>query len=133
MAKCFQPGTRAGLAFLGSAAALAFCSVLPADAATYRCPSGQMYRVSKKTCAPVSQNLQFLGRARNRTNSATARATSPVDRPSSRIATISDANAPLPAPRPLALSPYGALDLPSLKCADVSPRKCTPAKLFNLE
>ena len=123
MARFFQTRGGATLALVGPAAVFAVCGVLPAEAATPRCPSGQMYRVTKKVCAPVSQNLQFLSRGKTR---AAVRAASP----SARVATASDANAPVPAPRPLALSPYGALDLPSLKCADAASRKCTPAKLF---
>ena len=130
MARFFQPRSCAALALAGPAAALALCCALPAEAATPRCPSGQMYRVTKKVCAPVSQNLQFLSRGKTR---AAVRAASPSDRGTARVAIVSEANAPVPAPRPLALSPYGALDLPSLKCADAASRKCTPAKLFNLE
>ena len=108
----------AAAALIGAAVAL---PVPSAEAA--RCPSGQMYRPSKKTCESKAGNEQFM------------RHTKSVKRiaPRTRTRTASTASATASQGRPQSASPFGALALPSLKCEARPGVKCTPAKLFNLE
>jgi hypothetical protein len=57
---------RARNALIFGATSLVFASLAPTQGAeaAFRCPSGQIYRVTKKICVPKSEALQFLSRAK---------------------------------------------------------------------
>ena len=118
------PGRRPNLHAAFAAAVLAGAFAFPATAmaSTYHCPSGQIYRVSKKTCESRAGNEQFIRHAQRAKHAA----------PRTRTASRAETDA-APRARPQAISPFGALAGPSLKCEPRAGAKCTPAKLFNLE